>query len=159
VDLTARVGGQLQEFEEVQGVNQDNRVNGIFAVGVGYRPEERTDLALSAYRQDRSSLSLINENYTVTGLDLAVRRALTDRITVGISGGYSFTDYYSTTKGQTSDRQDNYWRVQVSVDWRILEQLSLGAFYQYRHDNSSGSTSSRFTFSNNQVGVNLAYRF
>jgi len=159
VDLTARAGGQLQEFEEVQGTSQDNRINGIFSVGVGYRPVEKTALSLSAYRSDHSSVSLYNQGYTTTGLDVTLRQALTDRLSAGISGGYSLSDYYSTTAGSSADRQDRYWRAQVNLDWRVLEQLSVGIFYQYRNDDSSGSTSSTFSFSNNQVGINAAYRF
>jgi hypothetical protein len=159
VDLLARAGGQLQEFEETMGEQRDNRLNGIFSAGVSYRPVEKTAVSLSAYRQDRSSVVLIDQAYTVTGVDVSVRQALTDRITVGVSGGYSFTDYYGTTTTTDADRQDHYWRVQVSVDWRILEQLSLGVFYQYRQDDSNGSTSADYTFEDNQVGVNLSYRF
>jgi len=102
---------------------------------------------------------LPDQGYTVTGLDVTIRQALTDRLSAGISGGYSYSDYYSTREGGNADRQDSFWRAQVSLDWRVLEQLSVGVFYQYRTDDSSGSRSSDFSFSNNQVGVNVAYRF
>ncbi len=159
VDLTARAGGQLQEFEEVNGTQQDNRLNGTFSIAMGYRPVEKTAIGFSAYRSDHSSVSLSNQGYTSTGFDLNLRQALTDRISAGISGGYSFSDYYSTTAGSVADRQDHYWRTMINVDWRVLEQLTVGVFYQYRSNDSSGSTSSSYSFNNNQVGLNVVYRF
>ena len=153
------MGGQLQEFGEYQGEQRDNRLNGIFSAGATYRPVEKTVVGLGVYRRDNSSISLDNQAYTATGFDLLVRQTITDRFVIGVSGGYSFSDYYSTIKDGTADRQDNFWRVQVNLDFQLMEQLTAGVFYQYRQDDSSGSTADTFSFKNNQVGLNVAYRF
>ena len=159
LSLEASVGGQLQEFGEYQGEQRDNRLNGIFSAGATYRPVEKTVVGLGVYRRDNSSISLDNQAYTATGFDLLVRQTITDRFVIGVSGGYSFSDYYSTIKDGTADRQDNFWRVQVNLDFQLMEQLTAGVFYQYRQDDSSGSTADTFSFKNNQVGLNVAYRF
>ena len=159
LSLEASAGGQLQEFSEFEGEKRDNRINGIFSVGASYRPVEKTVVGLGVYRRDGSSISLDNQAYTATGFDVTVRQTITDRVVVGVSGGYAFSDYYSTIKNGTADRQDNYWRVQVNLDVQLHERLTAGVFYQYRQDDSSGSTSGIYSFKNNQVGLNLAFRF
>ena len=147
------------EFEEFQGMQQDNKVNGIFALGTTYRPVEKTVIGLGAYRRDNTSASSLNENYTVTGVDLSIRQSLTPTISAGISGGYSYSDYYSTAKGVSADRADDYWRVQVSLDWKVMEQLTVGVFYQHRQDDSSGASASFYSYENNQAGFTANYRF
>jgi opacity protein-like surface antigen len=49
--------------------------------------------------------------------------------------------------------------MQLNLDFQLMEQLTAGVFYQYRQDDSSGSTADSFSFKNNQVGLNVAYRF
>lgn len=159
LDFTASVGAQLQEFEEFQNMTQDNKLNGIFALGTTYRPVEKTVLGLGAYRRDNTSASSVNENYTVTGVDLSIRQFLTPTLSAGLSGGYSYSDYYSTAKGFNSDRADDYWRVQVSLDWKVMEKLTVGVFYQHRQDDSSGASASLYSYENNQAGFTCSYRF
>ena len=159
LSVEASAGGQIQQFSEFEGEKQDNRFNGIFSAGATYRPVEKTVVGLGVYRRDGSSISLDNQAYTATGFDVIVRQTITDRFVVGVSGGYAFSDYYSTIKTGTADRQDNYWRMQLNLDFQLMEQLTAGVFYQYRQDDSSGSTADSFSFKNNQVGLNVAYRF
>ena len=159
LDVLASIGAQIQEFDDYQGESRDNRINGIFSLGITYRPVEKTLLGFGAYRRDNSSISLFNEAYTATGFELNLRQSLTDRITFGLGGGFTYSDYYSTIKDAGSGRSDNNWRVQVGLDFQLMENLTASVFYQYRQDDSSGSTSSSYSFQNNQVGLNVSYRF
>lgn len=152
LELRASAGGQLRQFQE----GQSERANGIFSLGATYKPVEKINLTLEAYRRDQNSIVLADQNYTTTGFNGRIRYALDERVALQVGAGYDNLDYNSNRSGISATRNDDYYYVQLGADWTIGDRLVLTAFYQHRESNSSDSN---FNFDNNQVGLSVAYGF
>jgi len=152
IDVRASAGGELREF---QG-GQKDRVNPVFTLGATYRPLENTAFKLDAYRRSQSSVILQDQNYTTTGFSAGVRQLLFENYAVNLTGGYEESDYTSNRPGVSATRNDKYFFTQIGLDWNPMDRLTVGAFYQYR-DNDS--TDPNHSFNNHQVGLNVGYKF
>src|SRR5205085_2724930 len=144
IDLRASAGGELREF---QG-GQKDRVNPVFTLGASYRPLVNTAFKLDAYRRSQSSVVLRDQNYTSTGFSAGVRQVLFENYAVNLAGGYEDADYTANVAALAANRHDKYFFTQIGLDWNPLDRLTVGAFYQYR-DNDS--TDSNHGFNNHQV--------
>jgi uncharacterized protein (PEP-CTERM system associated) len=151
VDFRGTAGVQFRQYDG----DADSRLNGIFSFGVVYRPWEKTVVTLEAMRRDYSSVVEIDQEYTLTGVDLTVRRAVTEKVNVYLGGGYSFADYREVDSSTTANREDNYFNVRTGADWSFNERMNVGVFYQFRQNNSSDQP---FSFDNHIVGLSFLYR-
>ena len=142
-------------MREFQG-GQSDRLNPVFILGATYRPLENTTFKLDAYRRSQTSVVLQNQNYTTTGFSANVHQTLFENYAVNLSGGYEDSDYTSNSHGVSATRNDKYFFTQIGLEWTPVDRLTVGAFYQYRDNDSSLATHS---FNNNQVGLNVGYRF
>jgi len=152
LDLNCTVGGEIRQFEG----DRDNRFNGVFSIGARYQPLENTFLTLDAYRRDEASVALVNQNYTFTGFSASARQNFAVLYSAALTGGYYHADYHSTVEGGSSDRDDDHFYVRLEADWNATGRLTVGAFYQYRSNDSSAAG---FSFDNNQFGLKASYRF
>lgn len=152
VDLRASAGGEVREF---QG-GQKDRYNPVFTIGATYRPLENTSFKLDAYRRSQTSVITVNNNYTLTGFSAGIRQVLFENYALNLTGGYENSDYTSNVKGGAANRNDNYFFTQIAADWNVLDRLTVGAYYQFRSNDSTDATHS---FDNHQAGLNVGYRF
>ena len=152
VEFNGTLGEELREFQGDHG----NRWNPVFSLGVAYKPAENTLMTLDAYRRDETSVALVNQNYTLTGFGAAVHQNFAVLYTASLAGGYYHAAYHSTAQGVSAPRRDDYFYVRVGADWNATGRFTVGAFYQFRNNDS---TSTGFSFNNNQVGLNASYRF
>jgi hypothetical protein len=153
VDFRASAGVEWRHFDS----GRDAHVNGVFALGATYKPVEKTQVRLDLYRRNQSSVVLQDQDYTTTGFAVGLRQSMSDRFIVGVSGGYDHLSYFATANTVTGPKRvDDYFFVRPNVEWTFNEHLSAGAFYQYRKNDSKGSS---FNFSNNQVGLSSTYSF
>ncbi len=152
IDVRASAGGELRQFES----GQKDRANPVFSLGATYRPLPNTSIMLDAYRRSQASVISVNQNFTSTGFSAGVRQLLFDNFALNLTGGYENSDYSANRKGVTANRTDDYFYTRVAVDCTIFEKLTVGAFYQFRKDDS---TDPQHNFDNHQVGLNAIYRF
>jgi hypothetical protein len=152
VDFNGTAGMEVREF---QG-DQDNRWNGVFSLGVAYKPLENTFLSFDAFRRDETSVALLNQNYTLTGFAASIRQNFAVLYTASLTGGYYNAAYHSTVEGVTADRDDDHFYVRVGADWNATGRFTIGVFYQFRNNDSSAPG---YSFDNNQVGLSASYRF
>ena len=159
LDFTGKFGLEVREFGE-SGSNQSvgNEVNPVLSLGATYRPDEKFSLSAEAHRRVESSVVLANQNYTTTGFSLTARYLLNDRWAFNFGGAYDRNEYHATAPNVPAQRRDNIFSARVGADWRITERFVAGLFYQYRINDSTGG-GPQFKYSNNQVGLSLAYRF
>ena len=156
LDFTGSVGVEFRQFDS----NQENDVNPVFSLAATYRPEEKLTLSLEAHRRTLSSVVLVDQNYDNTGISLTARYRFTDRWAFNFGAAYDHNDYESTQDSVNAHRVDDAYNVRFGVDWQVVERCTAGFYYLYRKNDSSGGTSaSQFGYSNNQVGVSVAYRF
>ena len=151
IAIRGSAGGELREFQSGRG----NKLNGVFSLGGTYQPWDNTTLLFDAYRRDESSLIATGENYTVTGLSLGICQVIAEKYVLSLTGGFDHSDYYATEQGVNVDRPYNYFFVRSGVDWHISSEFTVGVFYQYQENESSGAN----VFNNNLAGFNLAYHF
>lgn len=143
------------EIREAQGHN-DTKTEGVFTFGATYRALENTSFTLEAYRRPQTSVVLKNQNYVATGFSAGIHHVLFDNYGLDLNAGYENNNYNSVVPGGAATRKDNYFFVQPGVNWRVRKNLTLGAYYFYRKNDS---TVDNYTFNNNQVGFNFNWQF
>src|SRR5439155_3863109 len=121
-----------------------------FTLGATYRPLENTAIKLDAYRRSQTSVVLKDQNYTTTGFSAGVRQLLFENYAVNLTGGYEASDYTSNRPGVAATRNDKYFFIQIGLDWNPMDRVTVGAFYQYRDNDSSDP---HHSFNNHQVGL------
>ena len=151
VDFRGSAGVEIREYQS----GQANRINGVFSIGGSYKPLQFTQVLLDAYRRDQNSIVLTDQNYTTTGFGLGVRQAFLVNYAASLTGGYDLLDYHPTDPTVTATRKDHYFYVRGAIDWRAFDRLTAGISSLYRKNNSNAG----FSFTDYQVGLNLAYQF
>ena len=152
LDARASAGLEWRHFD----AGAKTRLNGIFSLGATYKPVEKTQVLVDAYRRNQTSVVLQDQTYTTTGFSLGVKQAVTERINAGITGGYEHRNYFANSASVSATRVDNYFFARPTVEWNLDDHLSIGAFYQYRKNTSRTGV---FEFSQHQGGANVSYSF
>jgi len=78
-----------------------------------------------------------------------------------LDAGYSLSHYEVATSAVASAgtvRDDQYVYVKPALAYRFLERAQASIFYQYRR-NDSNLINNNNDFYNNQIGLELSYRF
>ncbi|MFN2475859.1 MAG: outer membrane beta-barrel protein [Chthoniobacterales bacterium] len=153
VDLNASAGAEFREFEDN---GRDVYVSPVFELSANWKPFDGTAISLQASRRTTSSAVLFGQDYTSTTFSGTVRQRFLRRFTLGLTGGYQNSEYFSTVSNVDTVRSDNYFYVQPSVDASVTRFWSVGAYY-LRRENSSAVNS--FSFYDNQVGLRSSVTF
>jgi len=151
VSLGITVGSERRTFAKAASA----RYGLIFSVRSTYRPADRTDILLDAYRRETPSLWYAEGNYVVTGASVAVRQQLWDKWAVTLSGGYNHLAF--TTSGGVSsiDRSDNYFVIRPEVELRLTPNWRFKLFHQYH---LNGSTQTYYQYDANIIGLEAAWQ-
>jgi hypothetical protein len=121
-----------------------------------WMPADRTTVSMEAFHIERNSLVLREQNYISTGISLEVSQRITDKLRTSLKGTYSHIKYVPLTSAVTGARTDLYGTIALRADYALTEQWRLGAFYEFRDDNS---TNPNFTFDNNRLGLTASWQF
>ena len=97
-----------------------------------------------------------NQSTEITGFSANLSQRLLKRFRLNLGGGYNRTQYVSSETGGPTSRKDDYYFFNTRLSWSILKRGTVALTYQFS-DNVSNDPS--FTFSSNQVGVELGYRY
>ncbi|MDP0489986.1 MAG: hypothetical protein Q7Q71_02905 [Verrucomicrobiota bacterium JB023] len=119
-------------------------------------PRSSTAFYLEAYRREESSVALIGENYTLTGLRAGVSQKLKDGWSAGLEFGRESADYFAVDGSADSGREDVITFIRPSVRYRFGDESELIFLYQWSENDS---TDPSYGYANNQLGVSLNYRF
>jgi hypothetical protein len=152
VKITASGG---VEFRESEGSNE-TYVSPVFGVGMSYQPFDGTSIHVDFNRRIMNSAVLAGEDYTTTSIVLSAQQRLLQRLSLGLTGGYENSDYFSVVDNLQSSRNDNYFFVQPSIDVNVTRFWTVGAYYLRRQNSSSVET---FSFNDNQVGLRTSLTF
>jgi hypothetical protein len=147
IDARGQLGAEIRQFQN----GGDDGPTPVFSLGATYRPREKTQVGLEAYRRQQNSVSLTGQNYEVTGVNASINQQLREKLSASLLGGYDYANYESTQAGVVANRVDKYFYVQAGLSYQITPKWTAGTFYTYRHNDSKGTGSNRF--SNNQVGL------
>ncbi|PAW76849.1 MAG: hypothetical protein B9S33_20590 [Pedosphaera sp. Tous-C6FEB] len=156
--LTVR-GDAGFEHRNVQAVGAKDPNEFIFALAVDWKASEKTTVTLSGERGTKVSNANGTQLNQETSFTAAVKHGLWEGVTVGLDGGYSLGQYSATAAaGAAGLRDDAYVFAKPSVSYRFMERAQASVFYQYRR-NDSNLIGNGNDFYNNQLGLELSYRF
>ena len=151
--LIAEVGGEVRQYDHggAQTFTPVASIEGTWQARPG------TEVDLTVQRSIYPSAILQDQDYTSTEVDLGIRQRVGDRVTVGLTGGYVNLDYSAAAAGVDATRNDNYFYLRPTIEWAVYSWLSIGIFYEYDKDLSSGETANGFT--RDRGGVDFAILF
>ena len=130
----------------------------MFGVGATYLPFDSMSIHLDGYRRVRPSAIFNDANYSVTGVVVSVRQRVLHRFYFTLAGGYEATEYDSIDDDSAfnRDRDDHYFFVRPSVEFRVGDRTSVELSYEHRNNDSDVE---EFEFTNNRVGVKVGVFF
>jgi hypothetical protein len=122
-----------------------------------WQPVDSLLVSLTAYRRVTSSASLVDENFTSTGVSLLGRQRVIGGLSVELSGGYEQADY--SPSGDSSaivDRQDDYAYGRAALLYALPKWGQVSVFHLYRNNDSSLAN---YSFGNRQTGLEWRVAF
>jgi len=153
VTLIGDAGMQLREF----GSGIGDTWTPIFSLETAWVPRTGTELDLNARRSVYASAILDDQDYTATSVGVTARQRITDYVDVALGVGYVNSAYSATAPGISAPREDNYYYIRPFVAWKALSWLSIGFYYEYDEDLTSGGVAS--SFNRDSGGVDVAILF
>lgn len=146
------------ERRNIQSTGIKDPTTLVFEIGADWKASEQTTVSLNAGRGTKVSNSLGNQLNEETSVGSSIKHNLWEAVSIGLDAGYSISDYKAASVGAVNVRKDNYYFVKPSASYRFLERAQATVFYQYRR-NASDSPNNINDFYNNQLGLELSYRF
>ncbi len=149
------------EFRNIQEVGAKDPVGFIFSLGATWRAAERTLISVDASRGIKAANSNVGVYNEETSVTLGVRQGIVENLSATLDAGYSFSHYKATTAAPLAAgalRDDNYFFLKPGLAYRFAERAQASVFYQYRRNDSNLGANAN-DFYNNQLGVELSYRF
>jgi len=151
--INASAGAEFRQTES--GVSQ--RTEPVFSIGAAWVPREKLTITLDARRRTYGSAALTGQNYQATGVILGASASLSPRLVFSLALGYEHTSYQSTQVGVVATRRDDYFYLRPSLDWRFSRLLSVGVFYEFSTNHSTGEGGR--PFDRNRAGIMLSCAF
>jgi hypothetical protein len=148
-DISLSLGGEWRFYTD-----DSTSFGPVFTLTGSYYPSERTSLSLEAHRLEQNSAVLDGQNYISTGVSIAIRQKLRERLSGYASFSFDNLNYVSTQRGVHATRNDDYFLLRYGLDAIIAQSWTVGIFHQYREDDSSDKG---FSFVNNQVGIQASW--
>jgi hypothetical protein len=152
--ISFSLSGGLEDQQYLSG-GASALVTPIFGANIQYQPFEQTHLTLGASRSVSPSYYQ-SQNTESTSLTATLSQRLLRKFNLGLSGGYSTVNYVATTSGASTGRTDDTYSFSASLSHSLTKRGTISASYSYS-DNRSGVTG--FSFSSNQIGVQVGYQF
>jgi uncharacterized protein (PEP-CTERM system associated) len=97
-----------------------------------------------------------SQNTETTSFTAGLNQRLLQKFNLGLSGGYTKTDYIATSNTAVVGRTDDTYSFSASLSHSLTKRGTISASYSYS-ENSSNVTGS--AYSSNQIGVQVGYQF
>ena len=147
------------EHRNVQQRGARDPLTFIYHLSADWKAAERTTVSLGATRGTKVSNAQGAQLNEETAFTASLRHGLGDRVSLAVEGGYSQSHYTETVVlAGASIRDDNYFFAKPSVSYRFMERANATLYYQYRR-NDANLPANGNDFYNNQLGLELSYRF
>lgn len=149
------------EFRNIQEVGAKDPVNFIFGLAGSWKASEKTMISLAAERGVQAANANVGVYNEETSVTLGIKQVLAENVTLSLDAGYAYDHYKATQGGALAPgalRDDNYFFLKPGIAYRFAERAQAMVFYQYRRNDSTVVANGN-DFYNNQLGVELSYRF
>ncbi len=150
---SASFGNEWRHFDGGEPTTQTP----VFTAGANWQVTGQTSLSLDGSRRTFASASLKGQNYEATTVALSARKMLTSTVDGSVSLGYGQANYHAAATGVQASREDEYYYGRMSLNWLINRTCSLGWFYEYSKNVSSGDQG--HPFQRNRIGMALNVSF
>ena len=152
--LTLSVSGGL-DVRHSKTSNVADLKNPLFQLSLGYRPFDTTTITVTGSRTVSNSY-FVDEVTDGSQVNINLEQRLFGKLF--LSTGYSHyeTDYNSTTVNSPITRSDSINSFNARLTTQLFQRLTVAAVYQSSKNNSSLEA---FTFSSNQYGLELGFRY
>ena len=144
------------EFRQFENNSRGQYVSPVFELSANYQLFDATTFTLSGSRRTYNSAVLAGQDFAGTTISASLRQRFLQRFYVGVAGGYQNSNYFSTVNGVSTNRTDNYYFIEPSLDFSITRFWSIGGYYLHRQNDSSFQSSS---FDDNQFGFRTGLVF
>jgi hypothetical protein len=151
--LIGEVGEELREYSSGAG----SSLTPVVSLSGAWDVREGTEIDLGVQRQMYVSALLYDQDYTATSVDLSVRQRISDYVSVSLTLAFINSDYTSTNSSVYASREDNYFDIRPAVQWSATSWLSIGIFYEYSQNLSSGQGAD--SFQRDRGGIDFAILF
>jgi dTDP-4-dehydrorhamnose reductase len=152
--LSAFISGGM-ETRQFLDTDVPNLVNPICSASVVYLLFEPTTLSFNVNRL--VAPAYISDQVTVnTTISGGLRQRLLGKLYLDLDGGYSLVSYHASAAGAEINRTDHTTFFTARLTILVLRRGTASVFY-YLSDNSSNEPG--LSYSSNQVGFELGYRF
>ncbi len=151
LDLTLQAGGELRQIED-----GDTQTTPVFSLAATYSPYALLTLRLEGYRRVQPSIIAAGANTAVTGAGLNLNYRFLARFEATAAGSYEHSSYEGVSDNVSISRSDDYFLFRFGLGYAIAEHFRLGAFYQFR---TNESTATNRSFDNHQVGLEAGLQF
>ena len=130
-------------------------ISPTFSASIQYQPFATTQLSLNAGRA--MSVSYFeSQNTESTSLTASLNQRLLRKFNLRLGGGYTTIDYISSTSGASTGRTDDTYSFTASLSHSLSKRGTVSVSYSYSDNRSSAPG---FTFSSNQIGIQIGYQF
>ncbi|HEU5125776.1 MAG TPA: hypothetical protein VFW05_17125 [Verrucomicrobiae bacterium] len=152
VNLSVNGGGEVRQFLDSE---EPDLLSPIFGASISYSPFKVTTISLSGSRSVSSSYfqNQVTEN---TSVSLGLTQRLFGRYSLGLSGGFSTTDYRASASGLSVSRSDENSFFRVSLGTGFLKRGTVSIFYSVSKNSSNNDD---FGYSSDQMGFSLSYGY
>ena len=158
-DPTDKFQTQTQGGMELRQLgNGDDRATPVFDLNADFHLHPGTDFDFNAYRRIASSSSSFIQSldYTATGVSLAAAQELGLAWLATMKIGYENNSYFYTDVGAGSPREDNFFYINPTLEFRFTHYAKLELFYDYRQNDSNNANRS---FSDDQTGLRASFAY
>lgn len=145
-------GVEIRQFVDSE---QSDLINPLFGASVSYAPFEQTSLSLKASRSVDSSYFQSQVTET-TSVSVGLQQRLFGSYRLNVSGGYSFTEYESSSSDLEVSRSDEGTFFRVSLGNQFLKRGSWSVFYA-RSENATGLAG--YGYTSDQIGFTVSYGY
>jgi hypothetical protein len=152
--ISLQIHGGVED-RQFQSGNASDRLNPVIGGLIQYQPFDVTKLSVTVDRTVAASYfqSQVTESTDVMG---NLNQRLFGKFYLDLAGGYHNVKYVAASSAAGTQRTDDYYTFSARLSCPFLKRGTAAVFYQYS-DNSS--TTPGFTFTSNQVGFEVGYRF
>jgi hypothetical protein len=153
INVTLSAGLEHLEYQN----NVSDHLLPIFDFTANYNPRDGTIFYLSGSRQSVNSYNLAGETYLNTVGQVGFKQRFMQNKYFMLSASYTMADYeFGSPPSGGLKRKDDYYSVNVGVEWDLKDWLKLSARYQYSED---ASNIAQRSFNDNQVDIQASIWF
>ncbi len=152
LQVVAKGGADFRQYQNPLGA--DDRVTPAMSLGFNWTPFDSTTVSVNGYRNISASNSVAASNYVATGFRASVKQRLIQKIHYTLGGGYENSDYRSTLRGGTNNRDDDYYFITNSLDYDFYKHGSVKLFHKYEDNSSSASP-----FDRQELGIEVTLKY